>query len=603
MMLCLLSVAAGPARAQDEAAAGSGDVIRGPGRIVAVTLYRSQAMVTREFELEAGQTGQRLIFENLPPQINPDSVFAEGDEQIVVRATQVDRRPVGASPQENIRSKQEQIADLRRQIEENATRQQVMTERLNYLGKLENFVAPAAMAEMTHGVLNAQTLKTLTEFAFGERAAAAEQLLELQQASQKLNEQLALAERELAELSSGGEQTAYEASVFLAREGDVAGAVQLSYLVNGCGWMPSYSLRGGSDQPEATIEYNALISQFSGEDWTQVSLTLSTASPTLSAMRPALAPYRIGLTGAAEQAAGQKEQVAQAYNRSLQSQVLAANEVNNSIDFRGNVKASLSLNYAVEDLVTLELNSDLRTLQAIVAQQPGEAEQPSITYPLPQSVTLTSRRDQQIVRVATESLPASMYLVATPLLTNLVYREAELTNRSSQDFLPGPIAIYLNDQFVGRAEIPLVSRGQKFLVGLGADPRLRSKRELVERTEETQGGNRRVAVRYRLSVENFREEPADVRLLDRLPLAAEGADIQIKLAEDTPPLSEDPIYRELERPEGILRWDLSVPPGGDAAEITYGYTVEFDRQYELAKAADRDDAQEFEQLLLRRQRY
>ena len=43
------------------------------------------------------------------------------------------------------------------------------------------------------------------------------------------------------------------------------------------------------------IEYNGLIQQMSGEDWSDVKLTLSTASPALSAAGPGLAPFRLTL--------------------------------------------------------------------------------------------------------------------------------------------------------------------------------------------------------------------------------------------------------------------------------------------------------------------
>ena len=74
-----------------------------------------------------------------------------------------------------------------------------------------------------------------------------------------------------------------------------AGKVRLNYLVNNCGWSPAYTMRSADDRKKVRVEYNALIHQLSGEDWSNVSLTLSTASPALSAAGPGLAPFHVTL--------------------------------------------------------------------------------------------------------------------------------------------------------------------------------------------------------------------------------------------------------------------------------------------------------------------
>jgi hypothetical protein len=60
----------------------------------------------------------------------------------------------------------------------------------------------------------------------------------------------------------------------------------------------------------------------------------------------------------------------------------------------------------------------------------------------------------------------------------------------------GPVATFLGGQFVGRGEIPTVTLGESFAVGLGIDSSLRAKRELVDKQERIQGGNRVVDFIY-----------------------------------------------------------------------------------------------------------
>jgi hypothetical protein len=90
-----------------------------------------------------------------------------------------------------------------------------------------------------------------------------------------------------------------------------------------------------------------------------------------------------------------------------------------------------------------------------------------------------------------------------------------------------------------------------------------------------------------LVIENYSNHKAMVRLQDRLPYAGMTQDVRVTLV-DTPDLSSDPLYLQLDRPKGILRWDIEVPAnasGQKARIVEYGYKAEFDRNYVLATPA------------------
>jgi hypothetical protein len=73
-------------------------------------------------------------------------------------------------------------------------------------------------------------------------------------------------------------------------------------------------------------------------------------------------------------------------------------------------------------------------------------------------------------------------------------------------------------------------------------------------------------------------------------------------------LSKDPQYLRVDRPKGILRWDVQVPAsasGEKAHLLTYKYTVEFDRTLYLATPSGtrvEQQQKEFEELQLQRNR-
>ncbi len=212
----------------------------------------------------------------------------------------------------------------------------------------------------------------------------------------------------------------------------------------------------------------------------------------------------------------------------------------------------------------------------------------SVTYELPQATSLPSRSDRQLIQVALLPLKAQFYKVAVPVLTNYVYDQATLTNDSKMVLLAGPVASYMAGQFVGHAEIPTVAAGEQFDVGFGIDSSLRASRERVDKSETVQGGNMLLNYTYRLAIENFGSEPADVRLMDRLPTTKDTvkeSEIRVTLDSTTVEVSKDPDYLRTERKKGLLRWDVKVPAqaiGDKAYGLEYKFNVEYDRAMSIS---------------------
>jgi uncharacterized protein (TIGR02231 family) len=283
-----------------------------------------------------------------------------------------------------------------------------------------------------------------------------------------------------------------------------------------------------------------------------------------------------------------------------------AQAANTAVMFDEQNRFNWSLNDAAYGLQQLEMICDATTLNMLRNELPEDADGPSLSYRLDGAVSLASRSDQQMVRIVQTDVESRFYHVAVPVLTSYVYREAELMNSSDEDLLAGPITVYLDGRFVGRGEIPTVARGQTFVVGFGADPQLRARRELADKQDDVQGGNRETRFEYRLVVENFTKDVTPVRVLDRLPHAENGEDIRVALGETSDPISDDKLYQREERPMGLLRWDIDVPAnaaGEDARLINYHYAVEYDRQYVVSLPASKQALQEeFERLQRGRQK-
>lgn len=583
-------------------------------QVTDVTLYRDQAQVTREIEIGSLGETREIVVSNLPENVLANSLFAESTDGIEVRAVQFRTRAVGSSPREEVKELELQMRGLDQKIALNQKQTSLLQGRSQYLDKLENFVAPSATAELSKGVLNAESLKEITEFNFAKREEIAEREIELSTELYQLQQERVLLQRKLGEISNGSSKTVREAVMFVQKNDAGAGKIRLSYMVGSCGWSPSYTIRAEDKRETARVEYNGLIYQMSGEDWKNVRLTLSTASPALSASGPGLAPFKLTLVpdptanGPAQMGGGGRGgQIAQTLGKDSQQlkmiysqQREAIYAVRNSVSNRDNFANSWGLNDTVNKLSCVELVSVPSIAKSMQSRMTDGGVQPSLSYTLGSTVSLSSRDSQQMIRIMQTELASDFYHVATPILTSYVYREAELNNDSQEDLLAGPITVYLDGRFVGRGEIPTVARGQKFVVGFGADSQLRTRRELVDKKTDINGGNREIQLSYRLVIENYKDSPVNIRVSDRLPSSDQERNIKITLGDTQLALSDDKVYVREERPKGLLRWDTEVPAraiGEKIHEISYGFSMEFDRKYQVAVAGDLEQQkEEFQQM-------
>lgn len=206
-------------------------------------------------------------------------------------------------------------------------------------------------------------------------------------------------------------------------------------------------------------------------------------------------------------------------------------------------------------------------------------ESPSVTFRLKDKFTLPARPDDQVVEVSRLELTPKYYYKAVPVLTQQVFRQADLVNTTDKVLLPGEATMYVGGDFVGQAKLPLVAVGKPFTVGLGADPQVSASRRLTDKSREVKGGNQVLTFKYRLLLSSYKDGPVPVEVWDRMPHAEAVNSINVALTKTEPKLSEDPLYVRDERPRNLLRWDVTVNPKQNEEKAL---VVEYEYRMELA---------------------
>jgi hypothetical protein len=568
------------------------DSIETKGLIDSVTVYRGQALVTRKIEIPSSGLLE-VVVQDLPEFVVPGSLFAEADPGGEVRSVRYRVRPQSEDVREEVRTLDERIRTTQDQLMGVAQRKQLNAEYKSFLASLEQFSSFSVSADLQRGLLNADTLKTLALFLLEQRNRLSEEDLALSLEHRSLNEQAEVLQRERQVLAVTTARTAREAVVFLNVTAPDGVALRVRYLVNGANWTPSYTVRATDEQEGITLEYYALIQQMSGEDWNDVSMVLSTATPSLVAMAPELTPLKVALTTSEASSQGPKER---AQLEDEKKELVKARNVAGRLQQAAtpagpglsSYKAFEELDQQINLIANEEQLDDIRSRGRVVRSKAmansTQHDGPTVVYALTSRTVLPSRADQQQVQIASVPLAGDSYLLATPVLTTLVYKEAEVRNTTKMVLLAGPATTYVNGQFVGHGEIPTVTTGEAFTVGLGIDPTLRASRELLERNDTIQGGNRLVEFVYLISLENFGENVRTVRVMDRVPTGRES-DFKLTLGSSTSELYEGATGQSSERKNGILRWDVDVPAGSvgpSAKAFDYRFKLEYDKGMSIA---------------------
>lgn len=563
-------------------------------KLVAVTVYQGTALVTREVDVPEGQNLVEVVVSPLPVQTVDSSLYTESANGIRVLSTRFRTRAVKEDTREEVRAIENKIRELQHANETIAKTSQVSEQNLQLLAKLENFTAATMNQLMEKGMLNGDATIALSKYLMDTRTKLATDQVKAKQTIEENTRAIEFAQRQLGELTAGANRTLRDAVITVDKgNANAAGKVRLNYLVSAATWYPQYKLRAGKEKDPVQLEYLAGIVQQSGEDWSDVAVTLSTAEPMLNAAPPELIALDIDVTAAAPNrpgaASGGKGQPGQqsaaqykdnyARARQLRSEAQQALNSNRSDEGWVGINSGAALEQTNE-LLSMDEQADADLKRESRASREG----PSVTYHLKSRLTVPSRNDQQLIEVARIDLQPDYFYKAVPVLTPHVYRLATLKNSSDQVLLPGEATMYQGSDFVGRMNLPLVAIGEQFTAGFGVDPQLQVSRELADKSRTVQGGNQVHTYQYRIRINSFKSAPVTVQVWDRLP-RAEAEAVGVSLGTVSPDLSKDTTYVRAERPKNLLRWDVTVDPGmhGEkAATISYDFKLEYDRNVAIA---------------------
>ena len=517
--------------------------------ITDITLYRGRAAITRRATLDLDAGGYSIFFRDLPSSAYLDSVQASVSENAKLLSIDTSSTPIAKDNSKLLKEILAELKDSKTQLHNADAQAESIKVQKDLLKTLIDHASNDKKENVDLAVLQEQL-----EFIGSNMTSLGVAQIENANTQSELQQHIQMLQRRINNLGNSSKtQRNAVVDIGVATAGTVT--IELTYLVNNATWNPTYSIRANNKADLITIEYDADIQQKSGENWTDVTMTLSTAQPQQSATPPMPTPWFVDVYKAPPPTVtmGRKEQIFAL--RSTDS-VVAESMMDS------------------EETWNLGLEVAMASANATI-----NSDGPAVSFTLPRKITVTSNaQDMQTTSLGAFETEAKLFRIAVPMITDSTYIRSNVTNTSDYILLPGVASIFHGSDYVGKTSLPTIAPGESFDLDLGIDPIVIASRVLLEKETVSTGlfsSGIQTLYKYRVTISNGHEETIDVRLWDRMPVSR-NEEIEVTLKNISTPLSTDALYLSSLRPTGLLRWDLQLlgnTTGKSSTELSWEIDV------------------------------
>lgn len=509
-----------------------------------VTVYPDGATVTRIINVDLPSGDSTLVAKDFPLALDTSSIRVEGEGGAKLTIGAIDARPPRAAPvnlpelEKRIEALNDQRADLQGAIDSANARRKFA----------EHFAEAAPVGIGEKGEAR-PIAKWRTAFAaVGEEIASADTAV--RDATRKLRE----IDRQIAQLEAERKAkppSKLEVRMDVAAPAATKATLKVTYNVRNARWLPLYDARldtGAKDRkPQLELVRRAEITQSTGEDWSNVTLGVSTV--------------RISRGGSAPELGSLVAQYPQP------PKPLAAGTVSDlarpAPTFRNRSTQFEPLSKVAEAAEPRERAEEQQAVAEI-----GDFQ---ATFRIPGRVSLGAAEGAKSLKIAATTVPADLAVRAAPVMDPTAFLEASFKQTDDTALLPGKVAIYRDGVFVGRGKITASAKDDIVRLGFGADDKVRIERAVLKRNEGSAGllvtTSKTDERSFKTTIRNGHDFPIKVAIEDQLPVS-ESEEIVVEMLPATTP----PTASNIRDKRGVLEWSFDAK-SGEARDINFAWRI------------------------------
>lgn len=505
-----------------------------------VTVFLSGAQVTSVGSATINPGTSDLVFENLSPNINSNSIQAKGEGDFTILSVAYKMNYV------NQRPKTKEVLALEDSLEQLKTKLEMQD---NLMGVYNNEEQMITANRDIGGNNNGVTAIELEKVATTMRTRLTEvknKQSEIKARQKKLNESISKVNSQLNELNNKRNRNTGEIVITVSSNISVQAKLTLNYMVSNAGWSPIYDLRAADDRGPVKLNYRANVHQNTGVEWKGVKLTLSTGNPNLSGNKPVLNPWRISYyTPTRYKSYGNKNRsYAPAYGG---GDAPAVEESTKEMSYESAAPKTATTTAAYTQVVT----DNVINVQYEI----------SVPYNVPADGKNYS------VEIQNYSMPATYKFYCAPKLDKDAFLLARITGWDQYNLLPGDANIFYGGAYVGKSYIDTKTTNDTLDVSLGRDKGIVITRETVKELCEKKviGVNKKESFIYEISIRNKKKQEIEIEVHDQVPLSSQS-EIEVETLE-----TSGAAYN---KESGKLTWNLKIA-GADTKKLRLGYSIKF----------------------------
>ncbi len=472
-----------------------------------VTVYQGLASVTRSLPI-TGSGEQIVIFSCLSPYIDKDSLSVQAVSNVSIGEISIEE----LTGEQAIQCQYQGDAEVQTQQ--------------NTLASINAELEAARLAKAY--LQNLTTVTQLnTEGTIANNTRDIEtQAVSLNQKILDIQQRQARAQDALNQLmASSVTSTASNVTQVSVRTASRApSSIKLHYQVQGAGWEPTYQARLNTNSEQLNITASAIIAQQTGENWTNVPVTLSTANPNQRATGRLPHVPRLSLYE-------ENQDVEYAIPMSDNMPVVVSAREGYSDDSRAPNMAPLP-NFTVN----------------------SQNKNGIIEYRLPQRVTIPSGGRRVRTVIGEQSGSSKLWVRSTPSVETAAYWYASAPFLTPE-WMDGALQLYRDDNYVGQSRYNYQMLKEQG-IGFGRDPSMMVK-ELINEDKQGEKGvlnrTQTLTTTNAYQFTNQHNRPVRLQVLGSEPISRDDS---LKVAvTHTPPVTE----RNWNDNQGMVAWEFNVP--------------------------------------------
>ena len=513
--------------------------------IAAVTVYSDRAQVVRKASVHLPIGARELVLENLPTNLDLDSLRARGSGEMAVKISAVESREVFLT-EDNHQAAREVQRELDAVEAAGAAirhQQEVLQQRLATINEMSANAAKSYARGLAQGNTSLQSAGELLDFLQAQSTQVHQSHADWKiKKRENAAAQIALQNR-LKQLKGARKTKAHHVVVAVESSGEGQWNLEFSYVVAGASWKPLYDARVLLVQPNTpeaelggklSLSYLASITQNTGEDWNDAALSLSTARPSLGSLPPKLEPI---------------------YVDTDRSAVMRSSQVIASANMAGGSDEVEEVLNCVASIVESSVLMDraITPIEAQIETAEIQSEGATVVFQLPRRMSVPSDGQPHRATIAQHDFSCKLDYLAVPRRSESAYLRATIKNESPLSLLPGQANIFRDEMFIGKTAMQPVAPNEEWKIFLGPEEQVKTRRELTRRDVEKNlmGNVRRQTFGHKIEIENLKSHRVALSIFDQIPVS-KHEQIKVKLRHAEP----EPNVDEM----GILSWELNLAP-------------------------------------------